>query len=94
MQCLDKLNQLNADSKDKFGGQDLVQITALLNDLSELCISNKEDSGNAVIVAKNGGIELVCLICSKIPTESRQCLVSCFKAMASLLTGLEQFNMF
>ncbi|PPR85478.1 hypothetical protein GOBAR_AA35220 [Gossypium barbadense] len=57
MQCLDKLNQLNADSKDKFGGQDLVQITALLNDLSELCISNKEDSGNAAIVAKNGDVQ-------------------------------------
>ncbi|MBA0733342.1 hypothetical protein Gogos_017371 [Gossypium gossypioides] len=94
MQCLDKLNQLNADSKDQFGGQDLVQITALLNDLSELCISNKEDSGNAAIVAKNGGIELVCLICSKIPTESRQCLVSCFKAMASLLTDVQSTESF
>ncbi|KAH1120327.1 hypothetical protein J1N35_003487 [Gossypium stocksii] len=94
MQCLDKLNQLNADSKDQFGGQDVVQITALLNDLSELCISNKEDSGNAAIVAKNGGIELVCLICSKIPTESRQCLVSCFKAMASLLTDVQSTESF
>ncbi|KAK8657020.1 hypothetical protein V6N13_098954 [Hibiscus sabdariffa] len=62
MQCLDKLIQLNSDSKHQFDAQDLVQVTVLLNDLSELCCANKEDSGNAAIVAKNGGIELVCSI--------------------------------
>ncbi|GMJ05607.1 hypothetical protein like AT4G33945 [Hibiscus trionum] len=94
MQFLDKLNQLNSDSKHQFDAQDLVQVTALLNDLSELCCANKEDSGNAAIVAKNGGIELVCSICCKIPAESRQSLVSCLKAMASLLTDVQSSETF
>ncbi|KAK8622285.1 hypothetical protein V6N13_117208 [Hibiscus sabdariffa] len=94
VQCLDKLNQLNSDSKHQFDAQDLVQVTALLNDLSELCCANKEDSGNAAIVAKNGGIELVCSICCKIPAESRQSLVSCLKAMASLLTDVQSSETF
>ncbi|XP_022746473.1 armadillo repeat-containing protein 6 [Durio zibethinus] len=93
MQCLEKLNQLNTDFKDKFDAQDLVQITALLNNLSELC-SAKEESGNAAIIAKNGGIELVCSICSKIPTESRQTLVSCLKTMAPLLTDVQSTETF
>ncbi|KAE8663069.1 putative RING/U-box superfamily protein [Hibiscus syriacus] len=54
--------------------------------------ANKEDSGNAAIIAKNGGIELVCSICSKIPTESRQPLVSCLNTMSSLLTGIYILN--
>ncbi|KAL4309596.1 hypothetical protein GQ457_01G000740 [Hibiscus cannabinus] len=94
LQCLDKLNQLNSDSKHQFDAQDLVQVTALLNDLSELCCANKEDSGNAPIVAKNGGIELVCSICCKIPAESRHSLVSCLKAMASLLTDVQSSETF
>ncbi|KAK8475986.1 hypothetical protein V6N13_085657 [Hibiscus sabdariffa] len=94
MQCLDKLNQLNSDSKHRFDAQDLVLVTALLNDLSELCCANKEDSGNAAIVAKNGGIELVCSICCKIPAESRQSLVSCLKAMALLLTDVQSSETF
>ena len=61
MQCLDKLNQLNTDLKHQFDAQDLVQITALLNNLCEIC-SAEEESGNAAIVTKNGGIELVCSI--------------------------------
>ncbi|KAK6282623.1 hypothetical protein POUND7_016448 [Theobroma cacao] len=93
MQCLDKLNQLNAGSKDQFTAQDLVPISGLLNNLSELC-SDKVESGNAAIVTKNGGVELVCSICSKIPTESQQTLVSCLKTMASLLTDVQSTEAF
>ncbi|XVE93319.1 hypothetical protein REPUB_Repub01dG0181600 [Reevesia pubescens] len=93
MQCLDKLNKLNANSKGQFDAQDLVQITELLNNLSELC-SAEEESGNAAIVTKNGGIELVSSICSKIPTESTQTLVSCLKTIASLLTDVQSTENF
>lgn len=94
MQCLDKLNQLNAESKDRFDAQGLVQIAALLNNLTQLCTTDKEESGNAAIVTKNGGIGLVCSICSKIPSESRQTLVSCLKTMASLLTDVQSSETF
>ncbi|KAE8667865.1 hypothetical protein F3Y22_tig00112354pilonHSYRG00041 [Hibiscus syriacus] len=70
IQCLHKLNQLNSDSKHLFDAQDLVQIAELLNNLSELCCANKEDSGNAAIIAKNGGIALVCSICNVQSTEN------------------------
>ncbi|XVE49157.1 hypothetical protein DITRI_Ditri01bG0059600 [Diplodiscus trichospermus] len=93
MQCLDKLNQLNSDSKDQFDAQSLVQVTALLDNLTQLC-TGKEESGNAAIVTKNGGIGLVCSICSKIPTESRETLISCLKAMASLLTDVQSTESF
>ncbi|GMJ09771.1 hypothetical protein like AT4G33945 [Hibiscus trionum] len=94
MQCLDKLNQLSSDSKHQFDAQDSVQIMEILNNLSELCCANNGDSGNAAIVVKNGGIELVCSICPKIPTESRQSLVSCLKTMASLLTDVQSSETF
>ncbi|OMO74163.1 Armadillo [Corchorus capsularis] len=93
MQCLDKLKRLDADAKSTFAAEDLEQVTALLNSLSGLC-SDKEESGNAAIVAKNGGIELVTSICSKIPTESRPTLVSCLKAFASLLSDVQSTETF
>ncbi|XVF45186.1 hypothetical protein PTKIN_Ptkin02bG0184800 [Pterospermum kingtungense] len=93
MQCLDKLQQLNDDSKDQFDAQGLVQISALLDNLTQLC-TDKEESGNAAIVTKNGGIGLVCSICSKIPSESGVTLVSCLKTMASLITDVQSSETF
>lgn len=82
IQCLDRLNQLNSDPNNQIGDA----IVELLDKLSELC--NSEGSGNSAIASRNGAVELICSICSKVPTGCQRALVSALKAMASLLHGM------
>ncbi|XP_057496607.1 uncharacterized protein LOC130781422 [Actinidia eriantha] len=82
IQCLDRLKQLNSDQKD------VDEIIVLFDKLSDLC--SIEGSGNAAIATRNGGVELVCSVCSdclKLSGGTDQGLVSALKAMASLLHG-------
>lgn len=82
IQCLDRLRQLDGCSSD----ENLDQLVELCDKLSESC--GEETSGNAAIATKNGGVELICSLCSKIPSGRERALVSTLKAMAALLHGM------
>lgn len=88
LQCLDKLKQLEDDScKDQPGfDKNLEEMGELFDKLTELC--GAQGSGNAAIATRNGGLELVCSICSKIRIGSERALASALKAMAALLHGM------
>lgn len=86
IQSLDVLKQLDNNSKDQFSDKDLNELFGLFDKLVELC-SGSEGLGNATIVTKNGGVELVCSICHKIQTQSKQVLVLCLKTMTLLVHG-------
>ena len=84
IKCLDCLRQLECrlgDDED----MDEVEVVGLFDSLTQVC--SVEGSGNAAIATKNGGVELLCAACSKIPKACHHALVSALKAMASLLHG-------
>lgn len=85
IQSLDRLKQLNSNWTDRIG-KDGDEVIDLLDKLTELC--SAEGSGNAAIGTRNGGIELVCSVCSKLRGGSDQGLVSGLKTLASLLHGM------
>ncbi|KAL7002780.1 hypothetical protein U1Q18_003937 [Sarracenia purpurea var. burkii] len=87
IQSLDRLKQFNCDWTDRIGDQiDVAEMIVLLDKLTDLC--SIEGSGNAAIATRNGGIELVCSVCSKLLGGCDQGLVSALKTMASLLHGM------
>ncbi|GLT55817.1 hypothetical protein SLA2020_289050 [Shorea laevis] len=90
IQCLDRLKQLN-DSNDRFCNEDLDEMERLFDRLMELC--GTKESQNAAIVTKNGGVELACSICAKIPSGN-QVLVSCLRTMALLLNDIQSTERF
>ncbi|KAK1404354.1 hypothetical protein POM88_003959 [Heracleum sosnowskyi] len=51
-------------------------------------------SGNADIATRNGGLELVCEICSRVPSGCGRGLVSGLNALASLLHDLQCTEIF
>ncbi|KAL8097048.1 hypothetical protein AgCh_030222 [Apium graveolens] len=99
IECLNKLKQFEIDSscdnskiKSDF---DLEEVIGVLNELTELC--GVEGSGNAAIATRYGGLESVCLICSRVPRVPSGCgrgLVSCFNALAYLLHDLQCTEIF
>ncbi|TXG64381.1 hypothetical protein EZV62_011375 [Acer yangbiense] len=82
IQSLERLKQLDLNSKDRIGDEDLNEVVGLFDKIIELCGSN--GSGNAAIATKNGGVELVCSVCCKIRirTQSNSALVSSLKTMS------------
>lgn len=86
IQSLERLKQLDLNSKDKFSDEDLNEMMGLFDKLIELCGGN-EGSVNAAVATKNGGVELVCSICYKIRCGSKRVLDSCLKTMALLVHG-------
>ncbi|KAL6270314.1 hypothetical protein ACE6H2_027225 [Prunus campanulata] len=86
--CLDRLNQLNAGPSNQIDDETV----ELLNKLTELC--NSEGSGNAAIASRNGGVEIICSICSKVPKGCEHAIVSALKALAFLLHDLQSREMF
>lgn len=86
IQCLDRLKQLNSNLESQIGDKDCDEAAELFDKLSELC--RVEGSGNAAIAVRNGGVELVCSVCSQLPTACESTLDSSLKAMASLLYGI------
>ena len=82
LRCLDGLKQLSGGIEVE---EDWDSMEELLERLAELC--GEEGSGNAAIATRNGAVELVCCLCSKIRVERRKVLVSALKAMAVLLHG-------
>lgn len=89
IQCVDRLKQLDSDLKDQISKKYLDEIVELLEKLTELC--GVQGSGNVAIATRNGGVELLCSICSKIRNGCEQVLVSALKTLASLLLGITVF---
>lgn len=87
IQCLDKLKQLEACSKDQNLDENLDFIEESFVKLAELC--GEEGSDNVAIAIRNGALELICSLCSKIQIEHGGALASALKAMAALLHGME-----
>lgn len=88
IQCLDRLKQLDSDSPG------LREVVEVFEKLIELC--SIEGLGNAAIATRNGGVEVVCSVCSKIRVgcDGDSVLVSGLKAMASLLHGIRDYHHF
>ncbi|KAL8097047.1 hypothetical protein AgCh_030221 [Apium graveolens] len=96
IECLNKLKQFEIDSscdnskiKSDFNSEEVIGV---LNELTELC--GVEGSGNAAIATRNGGLELVCLICSRVPSGCGRGLVSCLNALVYLLHDLQCTEIF
>lgn len=89
MECLDKLKQLN----EKWSDRNLAKVENAVNEIVELLVElndmcKDKGSGNAAIASKNGGIELVISVCTKIRPGFALGLVTSLKTVASLLHGI------
>ncbi|KAK6159374.1 hypothetical protein DH2020_006688 [Rehmannia glutinosa] len=82
MDCLGKLKEEKT----------LPEIVELLNELCVLCRDN--GSGNAPIATKNGAVELVISICSKLREERDRGLASALNALASVIHDLQCSEIF
>ncbi|KAL2460219.1 ARM repeat superfamily protein [Abeliophyllum distichum] len=95
MECLDKLKQLNGNWSDLNHAVDekaVNEIVELLEELYDMC--EDKGSGNAAIATKNGGIELLISICTKLRNGFDRGLVSSLKTIASLLHDLQCTEIF
>ncbi|KAB2634411.1 armadillo repeat-containing protein 6 [Pyrus ussuriensis x Pyrus communis] len=88
LQCLDRLSQLNSSPNSQIGDE----VVDLLDKLTELC--KAEGSGNAAIASRNGGVEIVCSICSKIEIGCERAVFLGLRALASLLHDLQSREAF
>ncbi|GMN37553.1 hypothetical protein TIFTF001_006921 [Ficus carica] len=88
VQCLDGLKEFNGGSEDR----NLDSMAELFEKLAELC--SAEGSGNAAVATRNGAVELVCSLSSKIGVDHGRVLVSALKAMAALLHDLQSTETF
>ncbi|KGN43949.1 armadillo repeat-containing protein 6 [Cucumis sativus] len=93
IQSLERLKQLDGDSKDKISDQFVDEIVVLFDRISDLCGSTQE-SGNASIALRNGGLELLCSLCYKIPSDCEPAVVSSLKTMVLLLQDLHSTEIF
>ncbi|RDX57832.1 Armadillo repeat-containing protein 6, partial [Mucuna pruriens] len=93
--CLDRMRHLDSEP-------DQNQIAQAFNTLNQLIAnsnsnSNSNPNPNAAIATKNGAVELVCSLCSKIPraTGSNHLpLLSALNALASLLHDVQSTGTF
>lgn len=82
IQSLDRIKQLQYSD---FTNQVIVdQAINLLDSLIDLCSVDR--SVNAAIATRNGGVELLCSICSKL--SGQLAVVSALNALAALLHGI------
>lgn len=88
VQCLDGLKEFDGGSEDR----NLDSMAELFEKLAELCTA--QGSGNAAIATRNGAVELVCSLSSKIGVDHGRVLVSALKAMAALLHDLQSTETF
>ncbi|XP_050365853.1 uncharacterized protein LOC126784435 [Argentina anserina] len=89
IQCLDRLRQLDCSGENSRNGDELV---TLLDELTELC--NSEGSGNAAIASRNGAVELICSVCSKVSIGCQGVKVSALNALTLLLNDLQSREVF
>ncbi|KAF7143772.1 hypothetical protein RHSIM_Rhsim05G0080700 [Rhododendron simsii] len=93
IRSLDRLKQLDSDWTERIADRkDVDEVVDLLDELTELCLM--EGSGNAAIGTRNGGIELVCSVCSNHRGGSDRVLGSGLKALASLIHDVQSGDMF
>lgn len=86
IQSLERLKEPSSDWAYRINEDgELGEVLRLLDKLTDLC--HVEGSGNAAIATRNGGLELVCLICSKLSNGCSRGLVSALNTMASFLHG-------
>ncbi|KAL6494743.1 hypothetical protein OROGR_031543 [Orobanche gracilis] len=81
-ECLRKLKEAKT----------LPEIVELLDDLCVLC--RDKGLGNAAIAAKNGAVELVVSICSKLQDGRDRGLASALNALASVIHDLQSAEIF
>lgn len=89
IESLDRIKQLSISDRTDTELEDVIGFLDKLTDLSRI-----EGSGNAAIATKNGGVELVCKICSKLRKESDRALVSALNTIASFLHDLQSTDTF
>ncbi|MCL7044498.1 hypothetical protein MKW94_003746 [Papaver nudicaule] len=88
IQCLDRLREIDLKIKYQKDDDDLSktgydEMRDVFVKFKDMC--SAEGSGNATIAVKNGGLDLVVLICSKIQIRHEHCLVAALNALASLI---------
>ena len=81
IKCLERLEELGFDNNGSN------EMAGLFDQLAGL-FSGVEGSGNVAIGVRNGGVELVCSICSNIPIGSEKVLVSALETLALLIHGM------
>ncbi|KAJ6985393.1 armadillo repeat-containing protein 6-like [Populus alba x Populus x berolinensis] len=87
IKCLERLEELGFDNN---GSNEMV---GLFDQLAGL-FSVVEGSGNVAIGVRNGGVELVCSICSNIPIGSEKVLVSALETLALLIHDVHSTETF
>ncbi|KAL4555741.1 hypothetical protein LXL04_038369 [Taraxacum kok-saghyz] len=91
IQSLDRIKQLQ--SSDWTEKAVLDEALGLLDHLTDL--SRVEGSGNSAIAARNGGVELMCSVCSKLADIHRDsALVSALNTLAAFLHDLQSTETF
>lgn len=85
IESIDRIKQLqDSDWTDELVVNDAI---GLFDNLT--AISRVDGSGNAAIATRNGGVELMCSICSKLTVSGRDsALVSALNALAAFLHGI------
>ncbi|KAK9166865.1 hypothetical protein Scep_002056 [Stephania cephalantha] len=96
IQCLDRLKEfdskLGSRESPSTSGEDFEEIANILDRLWSLC--SVEESGNASIATRNGGLDLVISICSTIDPQCGRALDSVLKAMSSLIHNVQTTEIF
>ncbi|CAL1389400.1 unnamed protein product [Linum trigynum] len=88
IKCIERLNALKSNPGGEIVGNDLDEMAGLLRQLIEEC--SAEGSGNVAVAVRNGGVETITSLCSKIPIRSsEQILVLAFIALALLIHDIE-----
>ncbi|CAI0447043.1 unnamed protein product [Linum tenue] len=86
--CIERLNTLKSNPSGEIVGNNLDEMAGLLRQLIEEC--SVEGSGNVAVAVRNGGVETITSLCSKIPIRSsEQILVLAFGALALLIHDIE-----
>ncbi|KAJ1393701.1 hypothetical protein SESBI_34734 [Sesbania bispinosa] len=91
IECLERLRRLESEAEV------LDELVEVFDKLNELCgAENANANANAAIATKNGGVELACSLCTKIPrgTGSDLALLSTLNATASLLHDVQSTGTF
>ncbi|KAJ6905985.1 armadillo repeat-containing protein 6-like [Populus alba x Populus x berolinensis] len=87
IKCLERLEELGFDNNGSN------EMAGLFDQLAGL-FSVVEGSGNVAIGVRNGGVELVCSICSNIPIGSEKVLVSALETLALLIHDVHSTETF
>ncbi|XP_015947058.1 uncharacterized protein LOC107472000 [Arachis duranensis] len=93
IRCLDKLKQqLPSQLRDPVDDVVWTDIAVSFDELRALC---SQDKANAAIATKNGAVELLCSLSSKIPAATSQAaLLSAFNALTALLHDVQSTGTF